>query len=343
MTFSNPDHAQGHPVVVVKPGNSAVQVAAESEILAAVESTLGVSSLRPASVDLADGVAIKVDGCDEARSMFVEAYARQGALKGAQPKKVAQDILKLSLVRETYPRCPADHRIRKHRRRVTRSGDGYSTPRVCTASSSWSSTSLRRHDWRSSQPRSGSTGERPYERSAEMSESSDRTRAFVQRRNQRLREALVFLDPRLDGAGKYEILAHVSSAVPPTPDDLELNNSGELKWETAFLWYSTNLVKAGWLVKDGAGHWSITDAGREALAQYPDPEDIHAVSAHAYQEWYAASQRCPPTRVADPGIECQRTQPCSAVAGRRVRVTSGEEPSGGARPVRQVGTAGGCR
>lgn len=103
MTSDSADLAEGHTLISVKAGNSAVQVAAESQILAAVESTMGVTSLLPHSVALADGVAIKVDGCDGGKSTFVEAYARQGALKGAQLKKVAQDILKLSLVREKYP------------------------------------------------------------------------------------------------------------------------------------------------------------------------------------------------------------------------------------------------
>lgn len=127
-----------------------------------------------------------------------------------------------------------------------------------------------------------------------MNESSDRVKAFVQRRNHRLREALVFLETRQGGANKDEILAQVSAAVPPTPDDLERNNSGELKWETGFLWESTSLVKAGWLVKDGAGHWSITDAGRQALAHYPDPEEFIAVGEKAYQEWHAASRAARP-------------------------------------------------
>ena len=135
-----------------------------------------------------------------------------------------------------------------------------------------------------------------------MSESSERTRAFVQRRNHRLREALVFLDPRLEGAGKFEILTHVSSAVPPTPDDLELNNSGELKWETAFLWYSTNLVKAGWLVKDGAGHWSITDEGRAALALYPDPEDMPRRLGAGLSGVVRGQQSGRPRRLADPRV-----------------------------------------
>ena len=44
----------------------------------------------------------------------------------------------------------------------------------------------------------------------------------------------------------------------------------------------------GWLRTGPATGRSPTRAA--ALAQYPDPEDIHAVSAQAYQEWYAAKQ-----------------------------------------------------
>lgn len=63
-----------------------------------------------------------------------------------------------------------------------------------------------------------------------MSEPAGVAATFVQRRNQRLREAMAFLDPRPDGADKTEIEVHVASAVPPTPDDLELNSSGVVKW-----------------------------------------------------------------------------------------------------------------
>ena len=101
-----------------------------------------------------------------------------------------------------------------------------------------------------------------------MSEPEGGTATFVQRRNHRLREAMAFLGSRPDGADKTEIEFHVASAVPPTPDDLELNSSGVLKWLTAFHWYSTAFTRSGWLIKDGAGHWAITDAGREALKEH---------------------------------------------------------------------------
>jgi hypothetical protein len=42
---------------------------------------------------------IEVDAATADRSTVVEAYARQGKLKGAQLKKIAQDILKLALLK----------------------------------------------------------------------------------------------------------------------------------------------------------------------------------------------------------------------------------------------------
>lgn len=44
-------------------------------------------------------VHIEVDARSEDGHLFVEAYARQGALRGAQLKKIGQDILKLALLR----------------------------------------------------------------------------------------------------------------------------------------------------------------------------------------------------------------------------------------------------
>ena len=51
-----------------------------------------------------------------------------------------------------------------------------------------------------------------------------------------------------------------AAAVPPTPDDLELNNSGSLKWETAFLWYST-AGHTGGVAGQGRG-WALVDHRR---------------------------------------------------------------------------------
>lgn len=79
--------------------NSRVQQEAEAVILAAAAVALGCSALAPKRVSLATGVHVEVDGVSTTESVFVEAYARQGALRGAQLKKVSQDILKLAMIR----------------------------------------------------------------------------------------------------------------------------------------------------------------------------------------------------------------------------------------------------
>lgn len=81
--------------------DSHVQRDAEEVIVRAAAVALGVRSLQPARVRLDHGVQVEVDGVCPDRLVFVEAYARQGALKGAQLKKISQDVLKLSMLRRT--------------------------------------------------------------------------------------------------------------------------------------------------------------------------------------------------------------------------------------------------
>jgi hypothetical protein len=78
---------------------SHVQTEAEIEILDPLGQDLGLTFVRsPGRIDVAPAY-VNVDGATPDGSVLVEAYARQGKLKGAQPKKVAQDILKFALVK----------------------------------------------------------------------------------------------------------------------------------------------------------------------------------------------------------------------------------------------------
>lgn len=90
------------------PSNSAVQSAAEAEIVSAAAKALGVELVRERgviSLCVGDRAHVEVDASTRDHSTVVEAYARQGQLKGAQLKKIAQDILKLALLRQH--RAPA--------------------------------------------------------------------------------------------------------------------------------------------------------------------------------------------------------------------------------------------
>ena len=91
------------PVVAALPehlSSSAVQTKAETEIVCALALKCGIELVhQPEKIPLGGGVYVEVDGATPDRSVVVEAYARQGKLKGAQPKKIAQDILKLALLK----------------------------------------------------------------------------------------------------------------------------------------------------------------------------------------------------------------------------------------------------
>lgn len=78
------------------------QQKAEPVILAALSARL-CKRLDPARIEIGDGASVEPDGVDADRSVFVEVYARQGKLVGGQLKKVAQDILKFSILRRDFP------------------------------------------------------------------------------------------------------------------------------------------------------------------------------------------------------------------------------------------------
>jgi hypothetical protein len=74
--------------------DSLEQRIAEPLILAGVSKIVGVE-LAPRSLRLDGGARVDVDGVAPDESVFVEIFAHQGRLKGAQFHKVARDALKL--------------------------------------------------------------------------------------------------------------------------------------------------------------------------------------------------------------------------------------------------------
>jgi hypothetical protein len=81
--------------------DSAVQRDAEAMIVAELGAQFGISLLPGGRLQVGGGAHVQVDARSENNGVLVEAYARQGALKGAQLKKVGQDILKFALLRQT--------------------------------------------------------------------------------------------------------------------------------------------------------------------------------------------------------------------------------------------------
>lgn len=82
--------------------DSGVQRDAEVLILDAVAKYVDMA-LAPRIVRFDSGATVQVDGAPSDESLFVEIFARQGALKSGQRKKVSQDALKLVTLGRSRP------------------------------------------------------------------------------------------------------------------------------------------------------------------------------------------------------------------------------------------------
>lgn len=101
----------------------------------------------------------------------------------------------------------------------------------------------------------------------------------------RARMALEVLQHAGGSARRAETWDAVAEAYPPTGADLETVSNGMIRGMNDWLWWTTFFVKAGWMLKDGNGTWTITDAGREALAEYADPLEFADAARAGYANW----------------------------------------------------------
>jgi hypothetical protein len=89
-----------------------------------------------------------------------------------------------------------------------------------------------------------------------------------------------------DGLPAHEVLSRLEAAVPPT--DFEETAYPERpnvrRYEKIVRFSTIGPVKANWLVKK-KGLWSLTDEGRRAFAQYPDPEQFALEFDRLYRQW----------------------------------------------------------
>jgi 5-methylcytosine-specific restriction protein B len=104
----------------------------------------------------------------------------------------------------------------------------------------------------------------------------------------RLRGLLEYLERQGGSAGRIDVLEHAGGLLEPNDYEATLDAQGRPKWRRDTGWQSINLVKAGWLVKDGTGIWRVTDAGRQALKDFPDPGAFFRESQRRYNEWKLA-------------------------------------------------------
>lgn len=109
--------------------------------------------------------------------------------------------------------------------------------------------------------------------------------SWLERTGVRLRGVAVYLRDHGGTANKQDVLGWVTGLLTPNDHEASIRSNGQPIWLNDVVWQTTNLVKAGWMTKDGAGTWTLTDNGVEALDQFPDPTEYHRESTRLFNEW----------------------------------------------------------
>ena len=89
-----------------------------------------------------------------------------------------------------------------------------------------------------------------------------------------------------NGLEAKDVIAAVEERMQVTPfEDADYpDHPGVRRFPKLVRFATITAVKAGWLVKED-GTWSLTDAGAEALEQFPEPEELMRESVRLYREW----------------------------------------------------------
>ena len=99
-----------------------------------------------------------------------------------------------------------------------------------------------------------------------------------------LRKLVGILVQAPDGLRAGDALARVADGETLSAYEAGSYKNGGRRFEIIIRWATVDLVKAGWLSKH-KGTWSVTDAGRDALAKWPDPEAFYKEAVRLYHEW----------------------------------------------------------
>jgi restriction system protein len=87
-----------------------------------------------------------------------------------------------------------------------------------------------------------------------------------------------------EGLPARDALAKLRTRVEPTEYEKGRFESGVPRFDQIVRFATVDASKAGWLLKQ-KGQWAVTDQGRAALAQIPDPEAFYRRAAVLYREW----------------------------------------------------------
>lgn len=88
-----------------------------------------------------------------------------------------------------------------------------------------------------------------------------------------------------DGVQAASALKQLAQKTELTPyEQGSYASTGGRRFEKIVRFATVDCVKAGWLLKN-KGIWTVTDAGKGAMAEYPNPEDFYREAIRLYRAW----------------------------------------------------------
>lgn len=104
------------------------------------------------------------------------------------------------------------------------------------------------------------------------------------RTGEHLRTLFQILMAYPEGMPARDALAELVSRVELTDYEAGSYESGGRRFEKIVRFATVDCVKAGWLQKQ-KGRWSITEEGKKAFVEMPDPERFYRAAVSLYQKW----------------------------------------------------------
>ena len=100
-----------------------------------------------------------------------------------------------------------------------------------------------------------------------------------------IRKLFEILVPHADGLPAAEALKLLAASTEMTPyEQGTYESTGSRRFEKIVRFATVDCTKAGWLLKN-KGIWSISDAGKKAMASFPNPEAFYREAIRLYRAW----------------------------------------------------------
>jgi len=102
-----------------------------------------------------------------------------------------------------------------------------------------------------------------------------------------LQELFRVLTENPDGIQAQKAIDIVADRLQLTEHEKGDYESGGRRFDKIIRFTTVDAVKAGWMLKR-KGKWSITNDGKSALGEFPEPEEFYREASRLYREWRAS-------------------------------------------------------